>query len=302
MKKQLCLALLALFFVNIGFGQDSQFPIAPQTFSPAMTGFTSADVRTSYNYYSLAPTYSNSKYQNGLFSIDAPLLRGRLPKGDALGIGLCHSFYSSRRYVSNNNFGLSVAYHKAFGAKRNQYVSAGVQGLLYMMKTSNDWYKDMSYIVGATYTRQLADKATVYAGLSASLGSIFPGSQKIIYVGGACAINSRLSVYSSALLFPSLWEHEKYLVTANAGYVLNKKSKIPTTVYAGASIRWDDYFAPYIGIERWGLRLGLSREWNISPSDPMWGGDAYEISLQWLGRFKKHTNKLKDVKPLPRIY
>jgi hypothetical protein len=138
--------------------------------------------------------------------------------------------------------------------------------------------------------------------LSVSGNFVLPGNGKIIYAGGAFAVNSRLSIYANALFFPYFWKYEKYLVTSNVGYLLNKQSKTPTTIYAGGAIRWDDYLAPYIGIERWGVRLGLTREWNISPSEPMWGADAYEVSLQWKGRFKKQSIKLKDVKPYPRLY
>jgi hypothetical protein len=124
MKKHFCITLLALLLVHAGLAQDAQFPIAPQTINPAMTGFTSADVRASLSYYSQSPSYSSNKHQTALLSVDAPLLRGRLPKGDALGIGVFQNFYDINTKVDVTYFGLSAAYHKALGRKRNQYVSA----------------------------------------------------------------------------------------------------------------------------------------------------------------------------------
>src|SRR5690606_23429077 len=93
----------------------SQYYASPLTLNPAQTGLTPRDYRVGLNYRTQNYSFSNYPYVTGVLSYDMPILKGKLPEGDALGIGAV-VFYDKAGTGSLQNVtgGLSVAYHKSF--------------------------------------------------------------------------------------------------------------------------------------------------------------------------------------------
>lgn len=292
---------------------------APQLLNPAMTGFTPADVRASFTYsasrpYRYAPTYSSAT-----FAADAPVLQGKLPKGDAIGVGISSTYSGYNGNVNAKNIGLSAAYHKALGKKHDQYLSLGVQGLV------NTWPPRDSmgrttypiYRAGAMYARSLAGNVSVYGGYSISrVGNPTNGekwenttaaqlTRHTVLAGGVWNINKRFSLNASAII-EAVEPRFVYNFTAMAGYTPNPDSKYPTTLYLGNTYNFGKGYggmvAPYLGVEKWGFRLAVSPYMNPGLHAGPLRMNSYQVSLLWLGRFKKHSEKHKDAKPFPRIY
>src|SRR5207342_1704093 len=64
-------------------------------------------------------------------SFDMATLKGKLPEGDALGIGVIGMYdRSGVGALTNIQVGLSAAYHKALGINKQSTFSIGIQGVL----------------------------------------------------------------------------------------------------------------------------------------------------------------------------
>lgn len=171
----------------------SQYFASPLTLNPAQTGLINKDYRVAVNYRSQNYTVSSNPYQTASLSYDMPILRGKLPEGDAVGIGLI-AFYDKAGTggLQNLSGGVSFAYHKSLGKEKQHTVSLGVQALFvsksinfdklrfedqlnprqpeaYLPTNENLANQDVSYPdfnVGALYTGRPTDKSTAYAGVS----------------------------------------------------------------------------------------------------------------------------------------
>lgn len=313
MKRPLLILPATLLLVHAATAQQ-QFN-APQLLNPAMTGFTPADVRASLSFNSNLPSWkSPAFFTNSTFAADAPILKGKLPKGDAMGIGI-FSTYSSASAGDNYDYngksiGLSVAYHKALGRKKDQYLSAGIQGAGNSFALNwNGEYASASvytYKAGIMYIRPISIAATFYGGFSvagAERSSLLTSS---VYLGGVWNINKRFTLNATVAggILPQAGkiEYGGYAFTAMGGYTLKPDSKNPTTIYLGGMLNYRDRLSPYVGIEKHGFRLALSPHMNTGSYSRPLRVNSYEISLLWLGHFKKHSDKHKGVKPFPRIY
>lgn len=209
-----------------GLAQDvhfSQYFSSPLTLNPAQTGLIETDWRASANFRSQWYSVSNNPYQSGTVSFDMPVMRNKLPEGDALGIGLLGLYdKAGSGGLQNTTLGLSIAYHKALGLEKQHTLSLGVQGYLVQKSINFDKlvFGDMfdpsnptSYLstqeqfpnadltypdfnVGLLYSGRLNDRATVYAGFS--FYHLTRPEEKFLDGGGSSEglkINSRYSGY-----------------------------------------------------------------------------------------------------------
>lgn len=188
-----CIGGLAL----TGTAQDvhfTQYFKSPLTLNPAQTGLTEGDWRASANFRTQWYSITSSPYTTGTIAYDMPLLRGKLPEGDALGVGVLGLYdKSGTGGLQNTTLSLSVAYHKSFGMDKQHTVSLGVQGSLvqksidfsklifgdqydpampdYLHPVSGENFanNDIMYPdfnIGALYTGRINENATLYGGIS----------------------------------------------------------------------------------------------------------------------------------------
>lgn len=311
MKQTLLILPAAILLANAATAQH--YFNAPQLLNPAMTGFTPADVRASLNVNSNFGSWRiPAFFATNTFAADAPILKGKLPKGDAMGIGIFSSYAFSSigdNYdYTGKSIGLSAAYHKALGKKKDQYLSVGLRGSTYASALNGQEASGYVYRAGAMYTRPVSTSVTVYGGysLGGAVNSRDLGHN--LYVGGVWNVNKRLTLNATALMGISTpppqaiaWSNE-YVFTAMAGYILKPDSKNPTTIYFGGTYDYLNTLSPYVGIEKHGFRLALSPRMNVGPYSRPFRVNSYEISLMWSGHFKKHSDKQKEARPFPKIY
>jgi type IX secretion system PorP/SprF family membrane protein len=196
MKKLLLGLSAAVLFSGSLMAQDvhfTQYFTSPLTLNPAMTGLVADDLRFSGNYRQQWASVSPNPYITGSMSFDIATLKGKLPEGDALGLGFLGLYdKSGSGGLTNTTVGLSASYHKAFGRDRKQHISFGLQGVLvqkslnFAKLTFEDMYNsgsgtlafptsetfnngDLTYPdfnLGIMYSGQVSDNATFYLGYS----------------------------------------------------------------------------------------------------------------------------------------
>ncbi len=159
MKKILTGLSAAMMMSGSLFAQDvhfSQYFTSPLTLNPALTGLTQCDVRVAANYRVQWASVSANPYTTGTISYDMSAMKGKLPEGDALGIGIIGLYdKSGSGALTNETVGLSLAYHKALGIEKQHTISIGIQGVMvqksidYSKLTFEDQYDPST---GATYT------------------------------------------------------------------------------------------------------------------------------------------------------
>lgn len=246
------------------FAQDihlSQYYASPLTLNPAQTGLTPKDYRVALNYRTQNYSFSNYPYITGVLSYDMPILRGKLPEGDAMGVGAV-VFYdkAGTGNLQNVTGGLSIAYHKSFGVEKQHTLSAGVQGFVvnksidfsklqfgdqldprmpgYINPTAeNIGNQDVSYPdfnAGLLYSGRIDQRSTVYAGVS--YFHITQPEERFLSTSNDAniKINSRYSVYfggqtelnPNIALFGSALYHQQgsareILLGGATGFILN---------------------------------------------------------------------------------
>src|SRR5690606_17598419 len=132
--KKIILGLLSMASIGVVNAQDvhfTQYFTSPLTLNPAQTGLIENDWRAAANVRQQWYTVSDNPYMSGTISFDMPILRGRLPEGDAMGIVVIGLYdRAGAGGIQNTTLGLSLAYHKAFGIDKQHAVSFGVQAAL----------------------------------------------------------------------------------------------------------------------------------------------------------------------------
>ena len=201
MKKTILGLGVLVMLTGSAMAQDvhfSQFFTSPLTLNPAMTGLLPDDFRLAVDYRNQWSSVSSHPYVTATASFDAALLKGKLPEGDALGLGAMFlTDKSGSGALQNNTAAFSLAYHKGFGRDKLQHFSIGVQGYFVQksidfsaltfeddynlgtatlkpgsiisnngeqIKTQSISYPDVN--VGAMYSGQIGEHSTVYMGLS----------------------------------------------------------------------------------------------------------------------------------------
>lgn len=261
MKKLLLGIGAGLLLSGSALAQDihfTQYFTSPLTLNPAMTGLVADDIRISGNYRSQWASISPNPYTTASIACDLATMKGKLPEGDALGVGVL-GFYdkSGSGGLTNTTVGMSLAYHKAFGRDRLQHISFGLQGMLvqknlnFAKLTFEDMYNvgsgtlsngtsenfnnaDLTYPdfnFGAMYSGQVSDHAQFYAGysmyhmtrpvetfLSADTNQI--NARHSAYVGGSFDMNPNTVLYASAI-YQAQGGAQEVVLGAAVGFVLN---------------------------------------------------------------------------------
>lgn len=243
----------------------SQYYASPLTLNPAMTGLVNRDYRVSANYRTQNYSFSTVPYVTASVAYDMPILAGKLPEGDALGIGVL-AFYdkAGTGALSNLSGGLSLAYHKALGQNKEHMVSFGVQALFVSKSINFDKLRfedqldprmpgaylptnelfanqDVSYPdfnAGIMYTGRIDHKSTLYAGVS--YFHLTRPEEKFLGSGTSenIKINSRYNIHvggSTELndnialfgsgMFQRQGEAQEILLGAAVGFILNPQHK-----------------------------------------------------------------------------
>ncbi|MES2702782.1 MAG: PorP/SprF family type IX secretion system membrane protein [Bacteroidota bacterium] len=261
MKKLLLGASVAMMLSGAVSAQDvhfTQYFTSPLTLNPAMTGLVNEDLRFAGNFRMQWSSVSANPYMTGTLSYDMAVLKGKLPEGDALGIGVMGLYdVAGSGGLKNTSVGLSLAYHKAFGYDRQQHLSIGFQGVLvqknlnFAKLTFEDMYNngsgtlafptaekfsnaDLSYPdfnLGAMYSGKLAEHVTGYMGYSyyhlTQPVETFLGnnnhqihSRHTGYLGGSFDMNPNTVLYASAL-YQSQASATEVLIGTAVGFILN---------------------------------------------------------------------------------
>ena len=332
MKKNLLLGFgLALLSVASVEAQDihhTQYFASPLTLNPALTGLVRADLRVAANVRQQWASVSDKPYLTGVISYDMATLKGKLPEGDALGIGIMGLYdKSGTGALQNITVGLSVAYHKAFGAEKQHTISVGAQGALvqksinFAKLTFEDQYnfatgiaefgtqenfqnKDLSYPdynVGLMYTGRVSDHATAYIGGSmyhlTTPTESFKNSGSTIhrrytgYLGGSFDLNENMVLYASGL-YQSQASATEVMIGAAAGFILNpghdQEYQQNTVFYLGSWYRYGDAICPYLAFEWTKMTIGISYDVNVSGFTPATNTQgAYELSLIFNGNINR---------------
>jgi len=315
MKKVLLGVGAAMMLASSVSAQDAhltQYFTSPLTLNPALTGLTQCDVRVAANYRSQWASVSSNPYTTTMASYDMAMLKGKLPAGDALGIGILGMYdKSGSGYLTNTTVGLSIAYHKAFGEDKQHVISLGVQGMLVQKNLDfnklkfEDQYDpnigftlnptqevfgnaDLSYPdfnVGAMYSGRVAENATAYAGVSyyhltQPVETFLSGnhtihSRQTAYLGGSFDLNEDIVLYASGL-YQSQASATELMFGAAVGFVLNpghdREYQKNTILYLGGWYRYQDAIAPYVGFQYSKMQFGLSYDVNVSSFSPATNG------------------------------
>ena len=315
MKKFISGVGLAVLLAGSVRAQDvhfTQYFTSPLTLNPAMTGLVADDIRFAGNYRTQWASVSPNPYITGTLSYDMAILKGKLPEGDAMGIGIMGMYdKSGSGGLTNTTVGLSVAYHKAFGYDRQQHISFGFQSYLVqkqldfakltfedmystgssslafptheVFKNANLFYPD--YNAGIMYSGKVADHVTAYLGYSyyhltqpieSFLGDNYQiHARQTGYLGGAFDMNPNTVLYTSAL-YQSQASATEVLLGAAVGFVLNpghdEDYQKNTIFYLGGWYRYGDAVSPYVGIEWSKMRIGFSYDVNVSSFTPATSG------------------------------
>jgi len=261
MKKILSGFGLTVALASTALAQDmhfTQYFTSPLTLNPAMTGLVTEDLRLAANYRTQWSSVSNKPYVTGTVSFDIATLKGKLPEGDALGIGVVGLYdRSGSGGLTNTTVGLSLAYHKAFGRDKLQHISFGMQGVLvqktldFAKLTFEDQYDpatggiinntqdvfsnvDLTYPdfnAGIMYSGRVSDHSTAYIGYSyyhltqpvesfQSGGNHKIHNRQSVYLGGAFDINENTVLYTSAL-YQAQAKAQEVLIGSAVGFILN---------------------------------------------------------------------------------
>lgn len=106
----------------------SQFFASPLTLNPALTGKFNGVVRVAGNYRNQWPSINNA-FITSTISVDAPIMRNKLPDNDTWGIGLmAMTDKTSSGILTSNYVSFSTAYHKSLDEDGLHQLGVGFQG------------------------------------------------------------------------------------------------------------------------------------------------------------------------------
>ena len=106
----------------------SQFFASPLSLNPALTGKFNGVIRVAGNYRNQWPDISNA-FITSTISVDAPIMRNKLPDNDTWGIGMmAMTDKTADGILTSNYLSLSTAYHKSLDEDGLHQIGVGFQG------------------------------------------------------------------------------------------------------------------------------------------------------------------------------
>ncbi len=321
--RKLIFSSLLFFILGPAKAQDpnfSQFFASPLTLNPALTGKFDGTFRVAGNYRNQWPTINNA-FTTATISVDAGILRNKIPVNDQFGVGIMAFTDKSGNGVLQNNFlALSTAYHKALDEDGFHQIGLGFQGT-YVSKTLNIASLKFESMLRADGFTGLMDESFSGSEINLSyfdmnLGFLYNGSSdgsnnfyfgasmyhinrpKETFQEGNFVLEPRLTLQAGAMLpvgeFNAVHFSANHSRQANATNTLfggayminvNQDQGSPTNLYLGSWYRFGDAIIPYVGLEFGDFHLGASYDVNTSslkPASNMRGGA--EISLIYIRR------------------
>lgn len=310
--------LLILATALLARAQDpnfSQFFVSPLTLNPALTGKFDGVFRVAGNYRNQWPTINNA-YVTGTASIDAAILKNKIPEFDQFGVGILALTDKSANGILQANYAaLSVAYHKALDENGYNQLGLGFQGaytnkMLDVNKahfedqlTSNGWtgvtsevfsqkelnvsYFDMN--LGVLYNGTTNGSNNIYFGAS----MYHVNRHQETFHGAEYLLQPRLTLQAGGMVpvgqynafhFSAMHSRQANAVNTVIGgaYMLNlnQDESNPTNLYLGSWVRISDAIIPYVGLEFGEFRLGATYDVNVSslkPGSNMRGGAEFSL-------------------------
>ncbi len=317
MRKFIC-TLLILAAVVSAQAQDpnfSQFFVSPLTLNPALTGKFDGLFRIAGNYRNQWPSINNA-FTTYTTSVDASILKNRIPEFDQFGIGaMAFKDQSGNGVLSNTFFALSTAYHKALDENGYHQIGLGFQGTyvykhlditkvkfedqlqangftgitseIFSQNQINVTYFDMN--LGALYNGSTNGSNNFYLG--ASMYHI--NRPKETFQGGNYILDPRITIQAGGMLplgsyngihFSAMHSRQAKAFNTQIGgaYMLglNQDESNPTHLYLGSWFRFGDAIIPYVGLEFNEFRIGASYDVNISSlkaASNMRGGAEFSL-------------------------
>lgn len=311
-----------------------QFQSTPLLQNPAMTGLIPDDFRFTADVQTgSAP----GRYTGRTASFDAALLKDKLPKGDALGLGIFAVLDDFNHIRTDLTGGFSVAYHKAIGHNKKAHISAGIQGNYTYQKINEDvivststlvngvWVTNISgsgniqmrsqyphYATGVMYSSMPTKRSSFFAGYSAyqllapkmvladyTWFRIHVSNQ--FYAGYTYEISNKFSATVSSTY---QFEHmARSLITGSyVSYSISKDDKQPrsSTIQLGFHYYYLNMIAPYAAVEinRTRFAVNLYRETNPYYLQLV---NGLEVSLTYFDNARKKRGTSADWH-CPRIY
>jgi type IX secretion system PorP/SprF family membrane protein len=274
MKKQMVIYMVLMCIISDNcFAQDphfSQFFVSPLSLNPALTGHFDGTLRAAGNYRNQWANI-NKAFVTSTASVDAAMLKEKLPEGDAWGIGfLGMNDISGGGVLKRNIFSLSTAYHKSLDDNGYHSIGLGFQASYSQMRVdlSKALFSDMLTANG--FTNASIDPVTnnfvpsvnyldvgagaLYQGTTNGNNSFYVGASlyhfnqpKESFLDQTYKLNRRLSVHGSGF-FPL---SDQLAIHANTLYQLQGASK---ELVAGAALGYtlyntgSKYTAVYAGL------------------------------------------------------
>ncbi len=334
MMKSLKIAGLILCISQMVFAQDvhfSQYFTSPLTLNPAMTGLVNKDFRAAANYRTQWSSITDNPYETFTVSADGSLFKNKFKNGDAMGIGLMFlNDQAGAGQLTNQTLGVSLAYHHALGAQKDQYLSLGVQTYLVdrnidfkklifgdqfdpvsgtasgttseVFNTDNEGYTDFN--TGLMYTGRVNESTTLYGGVGfyhvTRPNFTFQNSENRIhsrysvYFGGSVDINDYTVFYGSAN-YQQQGPQAEFMLGGAAGFIMNPhhdRDDEDQVFYIGAWYRFEDAIVPYAGLELKNMTVGFTYDATISGLAAATNNNgAMEVSLIYNGLYPRSTPK-----------
>jgi type IX secretion system PorP/SprF family membrane protein len=325
MKKPILALSAAMLFMGSLYGQDihfTQYGASPLTLNPAMAGIVESDFRATINHRQQWSSVAAHPDMTSTVSYDMGLLKGKLPKGDAIGIGVM-GFYNNPKIwgPKNKTVGLSLAYHRAFGRNKLHHLSLGFQANVVRKEFEHEvltfgiptsyfvtdviHYPDLN--AGAMYSGKVSARSTAYIGYSfyhlTQPVEIFLGNDHQIHarhtvnMGGTYDITQTLVLYANAM-YEKQAEAQEIVVGTTVSYTRKN-----TTFSVGGWYRYEDALSPYLAAEWRKMRIGLSYDVNVSSFAPATHSTgAIELSAIFSGNINKRGSIPNYNRACPKIF
>lgn len=293
----------------------SQFFSSPLTLNPALTGKFEGVLRVAGNYRNQWPTINNA-YTTYTASVDAGILKSKIPEFDQFGVGvLGFSDKSGNGVLQNNAIAFSTSYHKALDENGYSQIGLGFQGA-YVSKTLNVnglHFTDMLRADGWTGVTTESFSGTnlnvsyfdmnvglLYNGTTDGSNNYYVGASmyhitrpKESFMEGQHVLDPRLTLQAggrlplaeyNAVHFSAIHSRQANAVNTVIGgaYMMNVSGDLqsPTNLYFGSWFRLGDAAIPYIGLEFGNFHFGATYDVNVSslkPGSNMRGGAEFSL-------------------------